>query len=86
MRKFRLAASVATLAVALAAPTAGSVAQPTSPTAHSACRSATILGRHKCLARGQFCTHTRAANRDYHRYGYHCGKRDPNGRYHLVSY
>jgi hypothetical protein len=54
------------------------------PTVHAACKSATIEGKHKCIARGQFCRHTKSANRDYHRYGYHCGKRDANGRYHLV--
>ena len=46
--------------------------------------AATIEGKHKCIARGQFCRHTKKANRDYHRNGYHCGKRDHNGRYHLV--
>jgi hypothetical protein len=67
--------------MAIAAPAAGS---PADPVAHAACTSAKILGKKKCIAKGQFCTHTASANRDYHRYGYHCGKRDRNGRYHLV--
>jgi hypothetical protein len=56
------------------------------PTAQAACTRATIVGQRKCIARGQFCTHTTRANRDYHRYGYHCGRRDYTGRYHLVYY
>jgi hypothetical protein len=55
-----------------------------SPVAHAACKPAVIEGKHKCIARGQFCRHTKKANRDYHKYGYHCGKKDRNGRYHLV--
>jgi hypothetical protein len=45
-----------------------------------------IEGRQKCLRKGEFCIHTHRANRDYHRYGYHCGTRDRNGRYHLRYY
>jgi hypothetical protein len=56
------------------------------PVAHASCTRARILGKRKCIARGQFCTHSRRANRDYHRYGLHCGKRDANGNYHLVYY
>jgi hypothetical protein len=70
-----------------AAPAATTSAAPvTGPTAHAACTRAVILGQHKCIARGQYCIHTRAANPDYHRYGYDCRKRDSNGRYHLVAY
>jgi hypothetical protein len=47
-------------------------------------QAAKILGKRKCIAAGQFFTHTSRANRDYHRYGYHCGKRDRDGHYHLV--
>jgi len=68
--------SLATIAVPIAQAPAAS-----SPIAHSACRSATIGGVHKCIARGQFCS--RAHARDYTRYGLHCTKRDRNGRYHL---
>lgn len=63
-------------------------AQPSSPVAAAAakpCSSgykhAVIGGSHKCLRRGQFCA--RARERDYHRYGYHCHKRDARGNYHL---
>jgi hypothetical protein len=41
-----------------------------------------ISGAHKCLRRGQFCA--RAADRQYHRYGFHCHKRDARGNYHLT--
>jgi hypothetical protein len=51
------------------------------PTAHTACKSATIHGKHKCIAAGQYCT--RAYEKDYEKYGYTCSKRDKNGRYHL---
>lgn len=49
--------------------------------AQSACTRATIGGRTKCIARGQFCARSHA--RDYRRYGLSCTKRDRNGRYHL---
>jgi uncharacterized membrane protein len=82
MRRRSLAATLlAALSLVAATPAAPAT---TPPTAHAACTSATIEGKHKCIARGQFCRHTKKANRDYHRYGYHCGKRDKNGRYHLV--
>jgi hypothetical protein len=42
---------------------------------------AVINGAHKCLRRGQYCS--RPADRQYHRYGYHCHKRDARGSYHL---
>ncbi len=42
---------------------------------------AVIGGSHKCLARGQFCA--RGKDRTYHRYGFHCHKRDARGNYHL---
>jgi hypothetical protein len=60
------------------------VAAPAAP-AHQAspvtCRSATIGGQHKCIARGQFCAARFASQ--YRRYGLSCTKRDVNGRYHL---
>jgi uncharacterized membrane protein len=82
MRRRPLAATLLAALSLVAATPAAPAATP--PTAHAACKSATIEGQHKCIARGQFCRHTKKANRDYHRYGYHCGKRDKNGRYHLV--
>jgi hypothetical protein len=80
-RRSTIAAVVAALALAGAAP-ATRAARPA--TVHAACKPAVIEGKHKCIARGQFCRHTKKANHDYHKYGYHCGKRDKNGRYHLV--
>jgi hypothetical protein len=80
----RVLALVVSVAVAAAAPAAVAPADTPDPAVHAACTSARIQGERKCIARGQFCRHTRAANRDYHRYGLHCGKRDRNGRYHLV--
>ena len=56
------------------------------PAVHAACIRAVIVGTRKCIAAGQYCIHTRRANRDYHRYGYHCGRLDRNGRYHLIHY
>ena len=72
------------LALLLALIPAAEAAPSPPPTAHAACESAVIEGKQKCIARGQYCRHTRRANRDYHRYGYHCGKRDRRGNYHLV--
>jgi hypothetical protein len=43
---------------------------------------AVIGGKHKCLRRGQYCAHAR--DREYHRYGFHCHKRDGRGDYHLT--
>jgi hypothetical protein len=43
---------------------------------------AVINGAHKCLRRGQYCA--RGADRQYHRYGFHCHKRDARGSYHLT--
>jgi hypothetical protein len=82
----RVAVLVATAAIAVAGLAPPAPARSADPAVHAACTQARILGKRKCIARGQFCTHTSAANRDYHRYGYHCGKRDRNGRYHLVSH
>jgi hypothetical protein len=51
-------------------------------TCSSGYKHAVISGSHKCLRRGQFCA--RAKDRTYHRYGFHCHKRDAGGRYHLT--
>ena len=72
------AIAAASLAIAPAAARAGEA-----PVAHAACVKATVQGRTKCIARGQFCVHTSRAERDYNRYGLSCSKRDRNGRYHL---
>ena len=80
--KARIAAAVAALALLGAAPTQadGPVA-----TASKSCSSgythAVISGAHKCLRRGQFCA--RGSDQQYHKYGFHCHKRDARGNYHL---
>jgi hypothetical protein len=85
-RRSRTVGLLAALALAATTAPVAEAAQSGLPTAHAACPTAVILHRHKCIARGQYCIHTRRANRDYHRYGFHCGKRDGRGRYHLVYY
>jgi uncharacterized membrane protein len=83
MRRHATAAALlVSLSLVAASPAATQASQPA--TVHAACKQAVIEGEHKCIARGQYCRHTKKANRDYHKYGYHCGKRDKNGRYHLV--
>jgi hypothetical protein len=44
-------------------------------------KHAIIGGQHKCLRRGQYCARSR--DREYHKYGFHCHKKDRNGDYHL---
>lgn len=71
------------LAAGVGVSTAPAAATHPAPlTAHAACRSATIGGHHKCIARGQYCS--RSHQRDYRRYGFSCSKRDRRGRYHLT--
>jgi hypothetical protein len=84
-RKFVAALAAITLAGAAAAPAiapshAGQavMAKPCS----SGWKHAVIGGEHKCLRRGQFCA--RRYDSQYHRYGYHCHKRDSRGNYHLT--
>jgi hypothetical protein len=79
MRNRTIAALVA--AAFIGGVPAASSASPSAP-AHASCKSATIGGHHKCIARGQYCS--RSHQRDYQRYGYSCSKRDRNGRYHLT--
>ena len=79
-------ASIAVLAVALVGAGPAASAPTTSPIAHASCAYHVIAGARKCIAAGQFCQHSARANRDYHKYGYTCGKRDYNGRYHLTYY
>jgi hypothetical protein len=79
---------IAGLGLLIAGPTAAPAAPPSaSPSiVYKACsgsyRHAIIRGAHKCLRRGQFCA--RSADRQYHRYGFHCHKRDRRGNYHLT--
>lgn len=79
----RMAELFAALALVAASPAAQAATDTQNATAHAACSYHRIAGERKCIAAGQFCQHTSRANRDYHRYGYHCGKADRNGRYHL---
>ncbi len=81
--KRRIVGLVATLGLALASPAAAPLG-PSDAHAHSCKRGthAVIKGAHKCLARGQFCA--RGADAQYHRYGFHCHKRDARGNYHLT--
>lgn len=71
--------------LAAAAPAAAPAYAPIEATAAKSCSSgwkhAVINGSHKCLRRGQFCA--RGADRQYHRYGYHCHQRDYRGNHHL---
>jgi hypothetical protein len=85
MRKLLL---ISTIGAALLLPAAPAVpaAPGSSPSAHAACTRAIIVGQSRCIQRGQYCRHTVRANRDYHRYGYHCGRIDRRGSYHLVYY
>jgi hypothetical protein len=70
------------------APAAAPVSGPFAPAAAVAktCSSsythAVIGGAQKCLRRGQYCA--RARDREYHRYGFHCHKRDAQGSYRLT--
>ena len=72
-RLIGLGVAVALIGGAPAAPAAVSADPPIARAAKS-CSSgythAVIRGSHKCLRRGQFCA--RSADRQYHRYGYHC--------------
>jgi hypothetical protein len=60
---------------------ASSLTAVASKSCSSGWKRAVINGSHKCLRRGQFCA--RGADRQYHRYGYHCHKQDSRGNYHL---
>jgi hypothetical protein len=75
----RLLVLAAALSLAGAAPV---VASARGPDAHAACTHATIDGKSKCIARGQFCKHSVASQ--YRKYGYKCNKKDRNGRWHLT--
>ena len=80
----RTAGLLAAICLAGAAPATEAAGSSPSASAHAACTYHRILGERKCIAAGQYCIHSRRANRDYHKYGLHCGKRDSRGSYHLV--
>jgi hypothetical protein len=79
--KTRSAAVLAALALIAAAPAVSVDASPVHPP-----QAATAAARHcsagyvhaslswgeKCLRAGQFCKKGASANREYHRYGFHC--------------
>jgi hypothetical protein len=83
--RLALAAAVAALGIGLAAAEPAVSIGPTS--AAKSCSGsrythAALSWGHKCLATGQFCK--ASADREYHRYRFHCHKRDVNGSYHLT--
>jgi hypothetical protein len=78
------------MALFIAAAMAGAAADhaadpPSASTAQADCESRMIAADRECTVAGQVCARSRLANREYHRYGYHCGELDSVGRYHLVS-
>jgi hypothetical protein len=81
IRNKHIAALVAALTLALGIGFTPSATSATTPSAQISCKNATIGGKRKCIAAGQFCARTH--ERDYRKYGYTCSKKDKNGRYHL---
>jgi hypothetical protein len=85
-RLLGIAAAALVAAVPAAAPAVAPAKAPLTAVASKSCSSgythAVIRGAHKCLRRGQYCA--RSADRQYHKYGYHCHKRDAYGSYHLT--
>ena len=81
----RIVGLLAALSLLAAVPALEAPAGASAPI-QAACVHATIQGNSKCIAAGQYCKHTKTANKDYHKYGYHCGKKDKKGRYHLRYY
>jgi hypothetical protein len=80
-----LAAVAVAVGLAGAAPAVAPAHQPIAIAAKTCSGSfvhAVIGGQQKCLRRGEFCAHR--YNRQYHRYGYSCVKRDARGNYHLT--
>ena len=86
--KRRLAVLVVALVSSVGAGTAVPVADGAPLVAAKSCHSgwthAVIGGAEKCLRAGQFCT--RAYDRQYHRYGFHCHRYDAGvSRYRLTG-
>ena len=81
-----LTAAVVAASLAAAAPATAPAHSPVHAVAAKSCSSgythAVINGAEKCLRPGQYCS--RPADRQYHRYGFHCHKRDARGSYHLT--
>jgi hypothetical protein len=85
LKKFVVVA-IAAVSLAAATPAPAPAHQPITASAAKSCssgwRHAVIGGSEKCLRRGQFCA--RRSDRQYHRYGFHCHRRDARGNYHLT--
>jgi hypothetical protein len=74
----RGAVGLACISLAVAAPTAAvqATSGPATAVAAHSCSAgythASLSWGHKCLRAGQFCKKGASANRQYHRYGFHC--------------
>jgi hypothetical protein len=80
-----LAAAIAALGIAAAAPVVAPAAPPAvqpTKTCSGGFVHGVIQGSQKCLRRGEFCA--RAADRQYRRYGFRCVSHDARGNYHLT--
>ena len=84
-----LAAAIAALGIAAAAPVVAPATPPAMQPAMQPTKTCSgsfvhgvIQGAEKCLRRGEFCA--RAADRQYRRYGFRCVSRDARGNYHLT--
>jgi hypothetical protein len=82
--RLALAAAVAALGIGLASAESAVSVTPsaTSKTCSSRYTHAVLSWGHKCLAVGQYCK--RSADREYHRFRFHCHQRDSRGSYHLT--
>jgi hypothetical protein len=81
--RLALAAAVAALGIGFAsAESASSTPSATAKTCSSRYTHAVLSWGHKCLAAGQYCK--RSADREYHRYRFHCHRQDSRGSYHLT--
>lgn len=80
IRRTGVVLAIATTALSFnaAVPTSGPVGAPSAEAAN--CTTATIGGKRKCIARGQFCAARYQSA--YRRHGYRC-MRDGKGRYRL---
>jgi hypothetical protein len=82
--RLALAAALAAFGIGLASAESAVSVTPSgvSKTCSSRYTHAVLSWGHKCLAVGQYCK--RSADREYHRYRFHCHKRDSRGNYHLT--
>ena len=83
--KTRIAGVLAALALVAAVPTVSVDAEPVGSSFHAVAAKSCSAGftharlswGEKCLRAGQYCKRGASANREYHRYGFHCKR---NGR------